>query len=100
MEIRLIILIHEVDNVRPSQLTTAYKMLNSFIWYMNRSALFLSDQTERGVIVPRSKDHIKSKDKKSPIAALNARFSMKLSRKGAQGYNNLFTPSIMLIFFF
>ena len=31
MEIRLITIIHEVDNVRPSQLTTAYKMLNSFL---------------------------------------------------------------------
>ena len=84
MEIRLITLIHEVDKVRPSQLTTVYKMLNSFLWYTNQSVLFLSDQPERGVIVPRSKNHIKSKDKNSPIAVLHARFSMKLSCKGAQ----------------
>ena len=64
-QLRLITTIREVDNVRPFQLRTTYKMINKFLWYMNQSALFLSHQTQRRAIVPRPKHHIKSDEKKS-----------------------------------
>ena len=38
---------------------------------MNQSALFLPHETQRGVIVPRPKDRIKSYDKKSALAVLH-----------------------------
>ena len=61
---------------------------------MNKSVLFLLQETKRGVNVPTPKDHIRSDDKMSPLAASHAFLSMKLSTKIAQGHNKFFTFSI------
>ena len=69
-------------------------MLSCFLLYMNKSVLFLLHETKRGVNVPTPKDHIRSDDKKSPLAASHALLSIKLSTKIAQSYNKFFTFSI------